>query len=357
MADEDFLEQLLSDAAFREGGAAGLAAASIDERPARQFFDNLRQAALSSIDCSGELGESPTVFVLSESSRQHAKGISDTAVRLTDIDLIQQTNWQGKLVFTGRHATAGWAIALPNGSTDEAIDLLEANGLGQLPVAIVYPQLRKLSCYEEGGATDDAPIRLDLPQTRRNVSLAEIFEVLEDVRRNCLLTPQIGPPGFWGNGGQYQPGPEAERTVQWIVQAQLRSNFRPHLVDVEQTIPEGRIDVLMTNREPSPELPLYPAVLELKVLKSKTQNGNPIANYKNERAVLKGLRQTKAYREAISARYSILGCFDMRQQKNDILATNLCVMAVERYFTDDRIAARVFPIYGSTDDAQEEIAG
>ena len=77
---------------------------------------------------------------------------------------------------------------------------------------------------------------------------------------------------------------------------------------------------------------------------------------KNVKAVIKGMRQAKAYREEKSARYSVLGCFDLRRDKTDILSAHLCVMARDRYFTDERVEAFVLPIYGTTDDAQEAAA-
>lgn len=357
MSELEFDEEVLGDAAYREGGAVGLAAASVDGVPALRFFDNLRRAALESFDRSASVGATPTVFVLSEQrARIDARKVDPAAARLTDINLRQPGEWEGRLVFTAPHGTGGWATPLPCGSADAAIDLLEQHGFGHLPVAIIYPQTRALSCYQEGGVSEKAPIRLDLPARSRPVTIADIFEVLEDVRRNSLLTPQIGPPGFWSKPEVYQPGPEAERQIQWVVAAQLRSSFRPMIVDTEQVVPEGRIDIVVTNPAPTPDNPLHPAVVELKALKSKSHTGAAFADTKNVKAVIKGLRQAKSYREAKQARFSVLGCFDMRQDKTDIMGVNVCVLARNRYLTDDRVRAFVFPLFGTTDDAQEATA-
>ena len=357
MDDAEFAAQIGGEAAFREGGAAGLAAASSDEDPTLRFFDNLRRAALASFDLGGPGQGAPSVFVLSrQTARSDARKIDPAATRIIDINLRHPGEWEGKLIFTAAHGTGGWTLPLPENSADAAIDLLEANGFGDLPVAVVYPQQRALSCYQDGGISESAPIRLDLPAQVRAVTIAEIFEVLEDIRRNSLLTPQIGPPGFWADAPGYEPGPETERTIQWIVAAQLRSNFRPMIVDSEQEIALGRIDLVFTNPIPTEELPLHPAVIELKALKSKSNGGAAFSPSKNVKAVIKGMRQAKAYREEKSARYSVLGCFDLRRDKTDILSAHLCVMARDRYFTDDRVEAFVLPIYGTTDDAQEAAA-
>ena len=266
MDDAEFVAQITGEAAFREGGAAGLAAASNDEDPALRFFDNLRRAALASLDLGGSDLGVPSVFVLSETARTDARRIDPNAARLVDINLRQPVEWGGKLVFTASHGTGGWTIPLPSDSADTAIDLLERHGFGHLPVAILYPQARALSCYQDGGTSECAPIRLDLPTQVRPVTINDIFEVLEDIRRNSLLTPQIGPPGFWASPTNYEPGPETERTIQWIVAAQLRSSFRPMIVDSEQEIALGRIDLVITNLNPTDEVPLHPAVIELKAL-------------------------------------------------------------------------------------------
>lgn len=357
MDDAEFAAEVVDDAAFREGGAAGLAAASSDEDPTLRFFDNLRRAALASLDL-GQAGQGfPSVFVLSErTARSDARKIDPGATRLTDINLRQAGEWEGKLVFTASHGTGGWALTLPGNSADAAIDLLEQHGFGHLPVAVLYPQVRALSCYQKGGISENAPIRLDLPAQVRPVTISDIFAVLDDVRKNSLLTPQIGPPGFWKNAATYEPGPEAERTIQWIVAAQLRSSFRPLIVDSEQEISLGRIDLVITNPNPTEQVPLHPAVIELKALKSRSHGGTSFAQSKNIKAVIKGMRQAKSYREEKQARYSVLGCFDLRKEKTDILQASLCVLARTRYFTDERVQAFVLPVYGSTEDAQEAVA-
>lgn len=355
MAELD-VEQLIADLSFREGAAAGIAASPLEENIALRFFDNLRRVALESMDRAAA-GAVPTVFVLSDrTARLDARTVDPAASRITDINLRNPAEWEGRLIFTAPHGTGGWSIPLPSGSVDTAIDLLEDRGFGDLPIAVVYPETRALSCYEEGGTSEAQPMKLDLPAHAKPVTIADIFDVLEDVRINSLLTPQIGPPGFWADGPGYEPGAEAERQIQWIVAAQLRSNFRPLMIDTEQITPLGRIDIVMTDPTPTEGSPLHPAVIELKALKSKSHGGAAFAESKNVKAVLKGMRQAKSYREVKEAQYSVLGCFDMRNNKTDIMAVELCVVARGRYFQDERVEAFIFPVYGTSDDAQEEFA-
>ncbi len=355
--DEELLSQLTEAAIFRDGGAAGLAAGSGDEDPILRFFDSVRNATLSAMDRHPGMATLPTIFVYSASSaRTDARRVNTSATRLIDLDLRSPAEWQGRLIFTAPHGYGGWAVDLPSGSVDEAFALLEQQGFEQTPVAVIYPDQRLLRCYQDGGVSERVPISLALPITARVVSIEDIMAVLEDVRHSSLLTPQIGPPGFWANAATYEPGPEAERTIQWIVAAQMRSLFRPLLVDTEQEIPLGRIDVLFTNPRPTPGSPLHPALVELKALKSRSNGGAAFAPSKNIKAVIKGMRQAKSYREEKHATYSVLACFDLRQTKNDILAEPLCRAARQKYFTDDRVRDVVLPVYASTEEAQEEVA-
>jgi len=356
--DDTELEQfILADASFIDGGVAGLSIGSGDENPTLKFFDNLRRAALASFDLAGaQQLTSPSVFVLSDQPRPCAAAIDPSAKRLVDINLKIPSEWAGKLVFAAEHGTGGYWLPLPAGGVDEAIDLLDTHGFGSLPVAVVYPERRALTCYQEGGSSDSAPLRLDLPENVRPVTIQDIFEVVEEIRKKSLLTPQIGPPGFWADPSNYEPGPEAERTIQWVVAAQLRSSFRPLLVEPEQQIALGRVDLVITNPASGSNSVLHPAVIELKALKSRSHGGSPFANTKNIQAVVKGMRQTKAYREEKGAHVSVLCCFDLRQNKDSILEANVCVLARAKYFTDSRVDAFVFPIYGRTEDAQEAVA-
>jgi len=354
---DDFAAQLLSDPAYMQGAAAGLAASNADDDPALSFFDNVRRTALESLDQAPANGEAPTVIVLSENPRTDAKSVNGAIVsRLVDINLKKPEAWQGLLVFCAAHGTAGWSLPLPNGSIEDALDLLENHGFGNVPVAIFYPNRRTLSCFQEGSISSDKPIRLNLPAANRQVTIQDIFVVLEDVRRNSLLTPMIGPPHFWTKGDDYVPGEEAERQIQWIVAAQLRSNFRPMIIDTEQVTVVGRIDVVITDPNAQGVCPRHPAIIELKALRSKTHNSKAVANSVNVRATLKGLRQAKAYRHEKAAKFAVLACFDMRENKDDILNTPLCVLARQKYFTDGDIAAYTFPVYGDPAHAQEEMA-
>ncbi|MER8465690.1 hypothetical protein [Mesorhizobium sp. M1396] len=362
MLDSDeFGAKLLQDPSFVAGAAEGLAASNVDEDPILSFFDRVRYTTLKSLDKAaaagaGAVGGAPAILVLSERPQADAKAIDVNAHRLVDIDLKDPADWQGKLVICASHATAGWWIELPEGSVDQALELLNAHGLGHSPLAIVYPAARALSCFQDGGMSDEPPIKLDLPLNSRQVTLNDIFEVLEDVRKNSLLTPMIGPPKFWNDGPAYVPGEEAERQIQWIAAAQLRSNFRPLIVDTEQVTPVGRIDIVMTNTAGTGAAQQYPAIIELKALKSKTHAANKVPDSTNVKAILKGIRQAKAYRETKGANLGVMASFDMRATKTDILNEELCKLAVAKYITDERIAVYNFYVYGDTAHAQDEAA-
>ncbi len=347
---------LLADPAFLDAGAAGLAASSADIDPTLRFFDQVRNAALEALDRGAPDGEAMSLIVMSASPREDAARIGK-ANRVADLNLHDPTHWQGKLIFAAAHGTTGWSFPLPYNDVGATFEWLEGQGFGEAPVAIAYFNNRILSCYPEGGMSDDKPINLTLPAAGKIVSMADIFEVLEDVQKNSLLTPMIGPPKFWNDPGEYIPGPEAERTIRWIVAAQLRSTFRPMQVDIEHVCRVGSVDIVITPPARPLDGPAHAAIIELKALKSFTSGKSPVSAYSNSKAVYKGHRQARAYRDTVAAELGIMAAFDLRKNKNEA-SNDAWPRARERYFAPDdaNIDARIFPVYGTTDDAQEAAA-
>jgi hypothetical protein len=350
-------EDFALDAAFRAGGFAGLAASNlmdIDD-PVYGFFEAVRRHTQGSLRQAEPEEDSPAVIVMSNRPRLDAMELSNQAKRLHDLDLRKPADWQGKLIMSSTAGTTGWAFPLP-GNQDDALTFLEERGFGDLPVVVVYPEQRVLTCYQLG-ANSDLSLRLELPKDGRPVNLENIFAVLEQATEKSLKIP-ANAVGLWKAADHYQPKEEAERQIQWIVTAWLSASFDPVLVLVEQNSTVGRIDILFQDQTAAPPDPMHPAVLELKVLKSKTHTGAQFSEYANKISVVRGIIQSVAYRNAKAARFGALACFDMRKDKDDILKIQICEGAKEKYYgDDDTLAAQVFPLYGKPADAQKAAAG
>jgi hypothetical protein len=349
----DDSDEFLSDASYREGAAAGLSVSSLDSDPTLQFFDCLRNAIVNSLDRALPASDSPpAVFVRSEAARLDASRLG-VASRIVDIDQKTVVGWAGQIHIVAPNASSGWSLPL-NGSVESAFDRLEAAGLGTLPICIIYPANRRVSCFKNGAQDDQSTIRFELPVNSRQLTMQALIEVIDEHRRQSLISPQVCPPDFWVNAQQHQPALAAERHIQWGVAVALRNSFRPITADLEQNTPTGRIDICMTNPEPAGG-PVHPAVIELKALRSKTSTGRPVSRRRNLMWMAGGYRQARAYREDKHAALGLLACFDMRANQNDLMTENILRLAATKYF-DDNMAARIFKIHGRSEAAQEEVA-
>jgi hypothetical protein len=83
----------------------------------------------------------------------------------------------------------------------------------------------------------------------------------------------------------------------------------------EQPTPLGRVDLEIEEINPlDPGITVRHAVLELKVLRSFSNTGTPVATGRIQEWVDSGVRQAAAYRADKGARAAALCCFDMRRE-------------------------------------------
>jgi hypothetical protein len=345
----------IHDAAFRAGAVEGLLALPQASDDRLQFFEALRMSVLASLqEVDPDSSLSPTIFVRSLRPRETAAEFG-TPTRVFDIEFRDPKQWQGQLVFTAQHGSGGWSVPLPGGDLTQAVKRLIDKGLGELPIATVYPRKRIISCAADGAAADGLTLKLGLPIDTRSISLQDIEEVLEIIRKDGLITPAVCPPNLWNDPEHYVPSEQVERLLQWCVASEMRAHFRPILAEREQIATVGRIDICLTDPSSVEQEKRHPAVVELKVLRSKTSNGEAVNERSNLAAVVSGMRQAKAYRVIKKAALGVLACFDLRREKNDVLSNATPLKAHGRYF-DDRMAVTVLRIYGVPEHAQEEVA-
>ena len=339
---------------LRDGAAEGLLLRPEAPDDRFEFVEALRMGVLASLELASSIDGRPTsVFVLSHRPREVAVAFG-AASRVYDLDLNGPEQWEGMLVFAARQATNGWAVPMPAGGLQGALDLLIAHGQGDAALAVVYPSKRTLSFSAEGATTNSASLRLALPAGTKTVTLKDLTEILEVLRTEALVTPAVCPPILWADAANYVPSTETERLLQWCVASELRAHFRPMLAEREQVTPIGRIDICLTDLRAGATL-RHPAVIELKALRSKSSSGKKVDERDSVAAVAGGLRQAKAYRVKKQAGVGLLACFDLRQAKTDLLAHETVKRAHGRYF-DSCMAVSILPIFGAPADAQDEIA-
>ncbi len=351
---DNYKDDLLQDPNFRSGATQGLLKSTDAPDEQSEFFENVRNTLLSSLEL--EAGESwqPALFIRAEAPRVTATKYG-LPTRLQDLDLQSPAQWSGKLIFAAPHGSNGWAIPMPDGTVEGAVNALIEGGDGQQPSAIFYPEKRVIGCSAEGVASDGATIRLSLPKGTRAVSLQDLQEVMELVRREGLLIPDVCPPQVWNKAHKYIPGPETERVLQWCLAAEMRGYFRPLLIQREQSVNVGRIDILFTDLSATTAADRHPAVVEVKVLRSFHSTERPISASTNVYALVKGMGQAKAYRVKKDAKLGTLAVFDLRKEKTKILEAKPVQAAIARYY-DELMQTIMLPMYGVVEHAQDEMA-
>lgn len=345
-----------SDSAFRSGATEGLLLVAEAPNDRLQFFESLRMSVLSSLEkpIAPANPPPPTIFVRALRPREAASKFGAASI-VTDIELRNPAQWAGKLVFTAQHGTGGWAVPMPGDDLNQAMEMLIEHGHGDDPIATLYADIRVISCAVGGAVADEQSMKLALPDAPRPITLGDIHDVLQLVRREGLMTPSVCPPNLWSDPASYLPSTETERLLQWCVAAEMRAHFRPVLAEREQITAVGRIDICLTNPHAKTAEARHPAVIELKALRSKSSTGTAVTERSNIAAIASGLRQAKAYRVTKKAILGVLACFDLRQKKTALLENDIVKKARGRY-SDDRMAVSLLPIYGQPEDAQEEVA-
>ena len=223
----------------------------------------------------------------------------------------------GRLWFVNKIASDGSYIELAPKDDDEVLFDLAVNDLraGNVPAVIFETRTTPVEAryYPYGLANTDTYqiVRIDT----NPISLERIFEGIDLLYEQKLCTPDAqGKTGkLWAKAAQNWVAIDAEDQVQHVLQCGLIGFFPTCTVRVEQHQTTGRLDVEI--EEPSvgdKSQIIRHAILELKVLRSRNSNGNPVTASETLDWVRKGVEQASAYRDERGSRQAALCCFDMR---------------------------------------------
>ena len=95
----------------------------------------------------------------------------------------------------------------------------------------------------------------------------------------------------------------------------------------------------------------YWIILELKVIKTFTNNSSRVSDPSNVSAIVKGVKQAASYRANRKAEEGMLEIYDLRKDKSEDLTARTQVSAVlESYSPPPRV--HVWPVFGSAEDAR-----
>ncbi|MCF3463414.1 hypothetical protein GTY70_05895 [Stenotrophomonas maltophilia] len=222
-------------------------------------------------------------------------------------------------VWTGssRLATAT-GIALPQGGAADRVNfVVEKLGMGSRP-AIYY------DASEEEAVMRAYPAGLEQPDNCEDLSLNSAEFTIEHLKRlldHAHAKLLISPSGsnlarnLWSDRQAIIPIGDAEKGVQDILHVALTTGlgFGSIAVRAEGSSEMGRYDFFLEEQDPlNASTWTHHAIIELKVLKSFSEAGSPVADAKNIKAVSDGLTQAAAYRDSHYCRFAALCCYDMR---------------------------------------------
>jgi hypothetical protein len=299
----------------------------------------------------GEGTEDVGVFVLTPYPRRVGEKLG--ALPISN-PVATQEPLLGRLLFLNRDASTGRVMALPV-TADALLEWLEEQGLGSLPVVMVYRQksiIINRRAGVQGDSSSDSLRNEPVP-----VAPEEVIKALEQSHRTQLLTPTACPPGVWATqrASEYIPGPEPEKTIQKQLQTVFNSWFHGAIkAEVEDTTTIGRIDIRLLKINSQKHLE-YWMIVELKVVKSSAhaavgKKASSVSHSVNVQAVCEGVRQAFAFAQNRHAN-AMLEIFDLRKDKTKNVMKEKAV-SDELGKCDPTPICHVWPLYGSSSDAR-----
>ncbi|MEY2452400.1 MAG: hypothetical protein QOD92_1974 [Acidimicrobiaceae bacterium] len=255
----------------------------------------------------------PAVFLLLPSPPE---GVELNACEFVPMLDNGRTSVAGRLWFVNPVVAAG--IGLPLGEWNDATVFGFVNDelkVGHVPAILFEPRTQPATArfYDAGLGTPNRYEEIRL--SGAELSLAEIFAVIDKVHAEMLVTPEAQGKAakLWKTQYKHWASSDAEDLIQVYVRAGLTGAFSSCRVRVEQTQATGRLDLEIEESDPLDQSKVTRhAVLELKVLRSFGSKGGKVSDKATKDWVLEGVRQAAAYRDERKTRLSALCCFDMR---------------------------------------------
>jgi hypothetical protein len=222
----------------------------------------------------------------------------------------------GRVWFVTHLVTVGTWVPADFDTHDEFFKYVTDDvGLGEAPTVVYVPGDGdpELRFYAAGLADPETVERLQI--AARPISLEEIFQRIEPLYKNQLVTPgvQQRSSSVWARAAAGRASSSAEDTLSSLLTAGLNTAFPHCKVRTEQPLPAGRLDIEIEERIPNvPGAIMRHAILELKVLRGRRENGVAVSAATCRAAVAEGVLQAAAYRLDKGALAAALCCFDMR---------------------------------------------
>jgi hypothetical protein len=298
-------------------------------------------------------GKILSAFFISDRSRAEAERLSAQRVPIVD---------NGSVVFAGSLWIAGPAFrgayrhSFAHASTSEIFEEIEDLGLGQSPMFLFDPNATDLEVRYYPHGISDADMVQVLLIGQHEFSIDALDRVLQRFYETSIRTPdaKIGPEGPWSDPKKYVPRPETEAFLQNWIKIAINVGFQaPYTCEFEKPGTEGRCDLMLVSKHPTQEnTQIHHAVMELKILRSRTSGNRSVSETVRRDAVEKGLKQAIAYKNEQNAELAMLCCFDMRTVAH--CDKDECFKPIAAPAKKAGIELRRYRMYGSSDDYRNE---
>ena len=255
----------------------------------------------------------------------------------------------GKVWYVNAAVVSGRASDLTATEDDAVFRFITDDlGLGDVPAVIVDPRLPQIAVRFYPAGLSDPNNREEVRLTTTDVNIAELSRIIERVYTQCLVTPDAQPEGnrIWNDGSKHRPKRNAEHRIQASLKPAFAAVFPTCRVYDEFAGTMGRADLHIEEPDPLDRTRVtFLAVLELKVLRSYSENGDTAYSVAVCRAAVSdGVRQAGMYKRERGHRVGALCCFDMREQDEG----DECFEEVAKLADDLGIALRRWYLYGTS---------
>jgi hypothetical protein len=301
-------------------------------------------------------GKSLAVFLVTDRARQIADQFGLVREPIVDNGGLELSGklWIGAPTFRSAYPKVFSA-------TDHAgiFAEIDALGLSSHPVLVFDPNAVDLELrYYSNGLSDVENVQTFLIAAA-GFTIELLDRVLNRFYETSLKTPDtvLGREGPWSDAAKFIPRPDTEAFLQNWLKISLSSFFQePYMVYFEVRGTEGRCDLMLVSKhQTAPNTWIHNAVLELKVLRSRTSGGSAVAEPARKQALSGGLLQAIAYRSQFSASHAMLCNFDMRNDKH--FDGDACMDHIREAASKASVELRSYRLFPSSKDLRSDIYG
>ena len=219
----------------------------------------------------------------------------------------------GKIWFANATVQSGRAMTVASEEDGDMFDRVEGLGLGRVPAVVFNPKVKTptVRIYGRGVSQDETVEPIEIADVE--IDSKTIRATIDWVAKTQLATPemQVTMASMWAKAAKSWVSNNAEAIAQLHLKTALAVRFFHCEVRQEQRGRVGRTDLEVAQQR-GDGMMVFPAEIEIKVLRERTSSGRRCADVRTERWMRRGVRQAAAYRDDRAARCGILCCFDMR---------------------------------------------